>query len=217
MFNQQDYNNFISSKIVKLSNTKRSYTKEQVLEFCSQWDKSPAEFFNGHFRTVGNKLHTIFGESIKDKPQSVSINVYFLYLYGYKYCYQCSKVKDINQFGFTKHRVFNLNSRCKPCAVILSTEYINNNKDKKRSRDASRKALLIRAQPAWLSDKQKADILHFYSQAWQLGLEVDHIVPLRNKNVCGLHVPWNLQLLSRSANAAKNNKFDDWSDLRYYN
>jgi hypothetical protein len=215
MFNNQDYASFVTSKIVKLSNTKRSYSKEQVIAYCSQWEKTPAEFFNGHFRTVSNKLHAIFGESIKNKPRSVSINVYFLHEYGYKYCYQCSQIKNIEQFGFSRDRVFNLNSRCKPCAVKLSALYINNNKDKKRSYDASRKAVLLRAQPAWLSDKQKADILHFYSQAWQLGLEVDHIVPLRSKNVCGLHVPWNLQLLSRSANASKNNKFDNWSDICY--
>lgn len=213
MFNNEEYASFITSKIVKLSNTKRSYTKEQIIAFCSQWEKTPAEFFNGHFRTVSNKLHAVFGESIKDKPRSVSINIYFLYQYGYKHCYQCSKVKDINEFGFSNHRVFNLNSRCKPCAVTLSTDYISNNKDKKRSWDASRKAVLTKAQPSWLTDKQKADILHFYSQAWQLGLEVDHIVPLRGKTVCGLHVPWNLQLLSRSANASKNNKFDDWLDI----
>lgn len=68
------------------------------------------------------------------------------------------------------------------------------------------------AVPVWLTQDQKAEIKEIYQLAQDLAwlgnepLHVDHIVPLRGKEVCGLHVPWNLQIISRSANVRKGNR-----------
>ena len=42
---------------------------------------------------------------------------------------------------------------------------------------------------------------------------VDHIIPIQNQLVCGLHVPWNLNLITRGENSAKGNSFDPDHDF----
>lgn len=75
-----------------------------------------------------------------------------------------------------------------------------------------RKSRVRRATPKWLTKEQRAQIAYLYECAAALRdclgepYHVDHIVPLIGVSVCGLHVPWNLQILTAAANLAKGNK-----------
>ena len=71
-----------------------------------------------------------------------------------------------------------------------------------------RLARKLQATPAW-SDHD--EIREIYAAANKLGMEVDHIVPLRSKIVCGLHVPANLAIIPAWANRKKSNKH--WPDM----
>ena len=68
------------------------------------------------------------------------------------------------------------------------------------------------ATPPWLSRKQKSEIRQLYQIAITMTKTtgeryvVDHIVPLRGESVCGLHVPWNLRVITQEENLAKSNK-----------
>jgi len=59
------------------------------------------------------------------------------------------------------------------------------------------------AMPSWVDQRT---IISVYSNVPK-GCVVDHIIPLQHKDVCGLHVAWNLQYLTPSANGIKKNKF----------
>lgn len=89
------------------------------------------------------------------------------------------------------------------------------NVDKVNASKAKYKADKIQATPAWLTKEQLEEMQDFYiiCKMFQiytgLNCHVDHIVPLKGKTVCGLHVPWNLQILEASENISKSNKLLD--------
>lgn len=109
----------------------------------------------------------------------------------------------------------------------LVRESVQRNPEKKKSNDrawrernphkfaaygARRRAAKLNATPPWLTQEHLEQIESMYSFAKKLGaltgqsFDVDHIVPLQGENVCGLHVPWNLQLLDQKLNRSKSNK-----------
>jgi hypothetical protein len=70
------------------------------------------------------------------------------------------------------------------------------------------------ATPKWLTQEHKAQIKQFYLDAMLVSkvtgvpYAVDHIVPLRGELVSGLHVPWNLAVITREENSKKSNKIN---------
>jgi hypothetical protein len=92
----------------------------------------------------------------------------------------------------------------------ITKNYADRNKNAKIARTAMYRARRRMATPAWLSDKQIEEIKQIYIHRPE-GHCVDHIVPIGGENVCGLHVPWNLQYLPEYQNESKGNKFNDFS------
>ena len=81
------------------------------------------------------------------------------------------------------------------------------------AKEARRRASKLKATPTWLMPEHHAHIKRTYKLAKTLEditgdkYHVDHIIPLQGNEVCGLHVPWNLQVVSASLNLSKSNKY----------
>ena len=92
--------------------------------------------------------------------------------------------------------------------------YYQANKAKYREYNRSKKSRMRKATPYWLTEEQHQAIRDIYEYAEDCRLitggsyHVDHIIPLRGTNVCGLHVPWNLQILPSDVNDSKGGKVD---------
>jgi hypothetical protein len=72
---------------------------------------------------------------------------------------------------------------------------------------------LYAAWPDWCADDDR--FKQVYDRAKRLrksgrDVHVDHIVPIINELVCGLHVPWNLEVIGAKENLQKSNKW--WPD-----
>lgn len=79
---------------------------------------------------------------------------------------------------------------------------------------SNRRAKKANATPKWVEDRFKEEIQAIYKTARSIQrasgvrMAVDHIVPIQHEAVCGLHVPWNLQVVTAKENASKSNVFD---------
>ena len=88
------------------------------------------------------------------------------------------------------------------------------NPDKVNAHSARRRATKLQATPAWADDfvlSEAYELAQLRTRATGVIHHVDHIVPLKSKNVCGLHCEFNLRVIPGKENQMKSNTH--WPDM----
>lgn len=139
-----------------------------------------------------------------------------------KICSSCKIIKEKDCYHKNSSRKDGLSHVCKLCRGVRSSQdnlsmdhslHYEKHRQYYKQKAVLRKTSVKQATPPWLTKEQKDFIAAFYILAEDCGLisgglyQVDHIIPLKGKSVCGLHVPWNLQVLPSDLNLKKSNNF----------
>ncbi len=155
---------------------------------------------------------------------------YLLSLVDKKKCYSCKNILSKTEFDLNKSRPDGLQHKCRHCSIeytednkeqitsrhkkyyiinkeslnLSSRQYYHSNKYLYTARNARRRAAKLQATPNWADHET---IKRIYETCPE-GYHVDHIIPLQNDLVCGLHCEFNLQHLTATENLSKGNKFN---------
>lgn len=138
---------------------------------------------------------------------------------GVRTCSTCKEDKPLSQYHMRNRKRKDGSSykvpysKCKTCRRNNNRHYENTPKGKalKKHNSALRDRRSRQATPKWLTKEHKQQIVDTYELMRDCRVvtgedyHVDHIVPLRGENICGLHVPWNLQVLPAYVNIFKSN------------
>lgn len=93
---------------------------------------------------------------------------------------------------------------------LYGRKYYNENYSKFYEKMVRRQMIKRKALPTWVN---KIALNKIYIRAAKRRMngedvQIDHIVPLQHKLVCGLHVHYNLRIISRLKNIKKSNYFE---------
>jgi len=122
----------------------------------------------------------------------------------------------------SEYRASNPDYQAKWCAANsekkkeYDAEWCAANPEKCRARTSNRRAAKLEAIPSWLTEEDYKAMEDIGKEADRLtretGIkyEVDHIHPLQGKLICGLQCPTNLQILTKSQNCSKGNRFTSY-------
>lgn len=95
-----------------------------------------------------------------------------------------------------------------------NAQWVETHRGLHNAKGARRRAAELQATPAWTNHIAVGEFYALAALKTKLTGEqwhVDHIVPLQNKKVCGLHTHYNLQVLLGSDNKSKGNHY--WPDM----
>lgn len=193
----------------KIEKNLDEFTKNKNLKFgrASQCKSCRKEYYEINKEEIINKQ---IEYSLINK-EKISIRMKEYYIENKDVILEKVKIKSKNYRIINKEKIKEKNRK-----------YYIHNRTKFLFRGSNRRALKLKASPSWLNEEQLDIIKRFYEMAkimTQISgvvYHVDHVIPLKNKTVCGLHVPWNLQILEASENFSKNNRYDEKDCMFYY-
>lgn len=141
-------------------------------------------------RTIKKVLYPIFGNLNGGNETWEYVLLNYI---KYVRCLSCKEILPYSDFTISKHSSNGLDNFCIKC------KRIKNAKSNAIYSISYRNTII----PKWQDLNELRD---FYLNTPE-GYEVDHIIPLNNPSVCGLHCLTNLQYLTVKENRVKSNKF----------
>ena len=146
-------------------------------------------------------------------------------------CKACQETKDYKEFVKDSRKLHGVGYKCLACERKRSAKrrkadpehdrkfkraWKQRNKGKVRADWSHYRASKLQATATWADTKYIEDLYTNCREAeavfTEVGIDikfhVDHIIPLRNKIVCGLHTEHNLQILTAKENAVKSNYYE---------
>lgn len=146
-----------------------------------------------------------------------------------KHCRDCGENKSLDFFIKNKTSKSGIDTLCKVCNIKRTKArrlagYYNRTEEARKRREKYPEKELARVRK-YRSRKQQASKINLteieswlIEEIYHLSIlrtkitgykwEVDHIIPLQGKYVCGLHIPSNLQVIPAKMNRQKSNKYD---------
>lgn len=198
MFNLKEYKNHL----IKIGKWSDKDDQQLIVESLSNFDETTNKLLSLTPTQTSRLLKRIFKTQLKGKPRTTQINLWLLRQYGYNRCYKCREILPLDCFSIIKKL---------PCDFCHSerdrTEYM---KKYDSRRGGKRREEVKQRTPCW-ADLKKIDEIYEQcrrvSELTGVAYHVDHVIPLRGKNVCGLHVHTNLQIITAEQNLKKGNSF----------
>jgi hypothetical protein len=135
----------------------------------------------------------------------------------YKKCTKCKQTKLSSEFSLCMYTTDKLRSHCNVCKNADQRIYNKINIGDVVYRTRLRETRKVNATPKWANLQAIKEI---YRECQRLNRKtgikhhVDHIIPLKNDLVCGLHVENNLQIITAKENFSKGNKFTPYVESK---
>ena len=126
-----------------------------------------------------------------------------------KVCNICGTTKTLSKFDKASRERDGFQYTCKQCNREWAKCYRVENPEKSIVGSVNRRVNMKRAYVKWANPEKIREIYLARNKLKELtGIDfhVDHIIPLKNSKVCGLHNEFNLQILTASDNLKKQNK-----------